>query len=108
MTRRAPHDSIDPSDRAWSGGIYYEGGRGWIYPLKGREAAQKAFKVDGWNKLRVRAVGSKIETQINGVSCANLIDDADSQGFFALQMHPGNKGTILWRNIRVKKLDSTE
>ena len=25
---------IDPSDRAWSGGIYYEGGRGWVYAIR--------------------------------------------------------------------------
>jgi len=99
---------IDPSDRAWSGGIYYEGGRGWVYPLKGKDAAQKAFKVDGWNKLLIRAVGSKIETRVNGVPCADLTDDADQKGFFALQMHPGKKGKILWRNIRVKQFDSTK
>jgi len=99
---------IDPSDRAWSGGIYYEGGRGWVYPLKGKDAAQKAFKVDDWNKLRIRAVGSKIQTWVNGVLCTDLTDDADRQGFFALQMHPGKKGRILWRNIRVKQLDSTK
>ncbi len=96
---------IDPSDRAWSGGIYYEGGRGWVYPLKGKDAAQKAFKVDGWNKLRIRAIGSKIETRVNGVLCTELTDDADKKGFFALQMHPGKKGKIRWRNIRVKQLD---
>ena len=99
---------IDPSDRAWSGGIYYEGGRGWVYPLEGKDAAQKAFKVDGWNKLLIQAVGSKIETRVNGVPCADLTDDADKRGFFALQMHPGKKGRILWRNIRVKQLDSTK
>ena len=60
--------------------------------------------VDGWNKLLIRAVGSKIETRVNGVPCADLTDDADKRGFFALQMHPGKKGRILWRNIRVKQL----
>lgn len=26
------------------------------------------------------------------------------KGFFGLQIHKGNEGTVLWRNIRVKEL----
>jgi hypothetical protein len=97
---------VDPSPRAWSGGIYYEGGRGWIYPLKNHEAARKAFKVDGWNQFTIQAVGPRIQTWLNGVPCADLTDTADRQGFFALQMHPGKQGKLIWRNIRVKQLDA--
>jgi hypothetical protein len=35
---------IDPSDRAWSAGIYDEGRRGWLNPLDGNPKAQQAFK----------------------------------------------------------------
>ena len=35
---------IDPSDRAWTGGIYDEARRGWLHTLEGQQAAQKAFK----------------------------------------------------------------
>jgi large conductance mechanosensitive channel len=35
---------IDPSDRAWSGGIYDEAGRLWLYPLTKNPAAKSAFK----------------------------------------------------------------
>ena len=34
---------IDPSSRAWSGGIYDEGRRGWLYPLEYNEAAKKMW-----------------------------------------------------------------
>src|SRR5205823_6022452 len=34
---------IDPSDRAWTGGLYDEGRRGWLNDLKNNEAARKAF-----------------------------------------------------------------
>ena len=36
---------IDPSDRAWSGGIYDEGRRGWLFPLTGLEEARSASAV---------------------------------------------------------------
>jgi hypothetical protein len=38
---------IDPSDRAWSGDVYDEGRRGWLYPLVYNPSAQCAFKTNG-------------------------------------------------------------
>ncbi len=35
---------LDPSDRKWSGGIYDEGRRKWLYPLTLNTSAQDAFK----------------------------------------------------------------
>ena len=35
---------LDPSDRAFSGGIYDEQRRGWLYPLSRNPKAQSAFK----------------------------------------------------------------
>ena len=62
----------DPSQRAWSGGIYDEARRGWLYPLTLNPSAQTAFKNNAWNKARVEAVGNSIRTWINGVPCANI------------------------------------
>ena len=53
---------IDPSARAWSGGIYDEGRRGWLYPMTKNPCAQKAFKPGEWNKLRIEAIGDRICT----------------------------------------------
>ena len=61
---------IDPSERAWSGGIYDEGRRGWLNPLKDNPAAQKAFKQNEWNHYRVEAIGDRIKTWVNGC-CAS-------------------------------------
>jgi len=97
---------IDPSARAWSGGIYDEGRRGWLYPLKDDEAARKAFKVDGWNEYVIEAVGDSLKTWVNGVPCAKLEDDADADGFIALQVHSGKQGRIRWRNVRIKVIES--
>ena len=95
---------IDPSDRAWSGGIYDEGRRGWLFPLKDHEEARKAFKLGDWNEYVIQAVGPSLKTWINGVPCADLIDTADISGLIALQVHAGKQGRIRWRNIRIKDL----
>lgn len=98
---------MDTSDRAWSGGLYEEGRRGWLYPLNLNPAAQKAYKSGQWNKLRVEAIGDTVRTWLNGIPCANLVDDMTLKGFIALQVHGigSNKAlegkTIAWKNIRI-------
>lgn len=99
---------IDPSERAWSGGIYDEARRGWLYPLTYNPSAQKAYKKDGWNKYRVECIGSNIRTWVNGVPAANLVDDLTLKGFIALQVHGIGSKTedagkkIHWRNISIE------
>ncbi len=97
---------IDPSDRAWSAGIYDEARRGWLYNLNNNPKAQQAFKQGEWNKYRVEAIGDTIKTWINGVEAAHLVDDKTASGFIALQVHSINDSTdvgkeIRWRNIRI-------
>ena len=101
---------IDPSKRAWSGGIYDEARRGWLYPLTKNPCAQTAFKNNAWNKARIEAVGNSIRTWINGVPCANLWDDMTPEGFIALQVHAiGNAAdegkTVSWKDIRICTTD---
>ncbi|MEW6653777.1 MAG: DUF1080 domain-containing protein [Bacteroidota bacterium] len=98
---------IDASKRAWTGGIYDEGRRGWINTLDENPNARKAFKQIEWNKMRVEAIGNSIRTWINGIPCADVIDDMTKEGFIALQVHSigNNKAeegkTISWKNIRI-------
>lgn len=96
---------IDPSDRAWSGGIYDEAREGWLYSII-CPAAKSAFRNGQWNHARIEAVGNRIRTWLNGVPCANLLDDKSSHGFIALQVHeiydPALAGRqVCWKNIRV-------
>ncbi|MDN5205072.1 DUF1080 domain-containing protein [Fulvivirgaceae bacterium BMA10] len=99
---------LDPSNRAWSGGIYDESRRGWIYNLARNEEGSKAFKNGEWNKVHIEAIGNTIRTWINGVQCANLVDDLTSSGFIGLQVHGiGNDQkkvgkTVQWKNVRIK------
>jgi Domain of Unknown Function (DUF1080) len=99
---------IDPSDRAWSAGIYDEGRRGWLNDLKDNADAQKAFKQNEWNHYRIVANGNSIRTWINGVAAADLDDDMTASGFIALQVHGVGDRTdplsVRWRNLRIKVL----
>jgi hypothetical protein len=98
---------IDPSERAWTGGIYDEARRGWLNDLKNNEAARKAFKQKEWNKFRIVANGPSIKTWLNDVPAADLTDSMTPEGFIALQVHSTKSKEPLqvrWRNIRLKKL----
>lgn len=103
---------IDPKERAWSGGIYDEGRRGWLNDLKNNDAARKAFKPNDWNKFRIECRGDSIKTWINGVPAADLKDSLTPKGFIALQVHGvGAKEEPLevrWRNLQIKELDSKQ
>ena len=99
---------IDPSERAWTAGIYEEGRRGWLFDLRGRSAAQQAFKQNEWNHVRIEAHGSHLRTWLNGVLAADLIDTMTAKGFIALQVHgipdASLEGKMVqWRNIRIKE-----
>lgn len=98
---------IDPSTRAWSGGIYDEARRLWLYSLEFNPGAKKAYKKSGWNKYRIECIGKSVKTWVNGVPAAYLIDDMLTKGFIALQVHsiekPEDAGKqIRWRNIRIQ------
>ena len=98
---------VDPSDRAWSGGIYDEARRGWLYNLEDNEPARQAFSVGEWNTYRIEALGDTIQTWVNGVPTANLVDNMTGKGFIGLQVHgigddEEKEGLqVRWRNIRI-------
>lgn len=100
---------IDPSDRAWSAGIYEEGRRGWLHPLDNNDYAQRALDPDIWNRLRIVARGNVIRTYLNDVPAAVLLDSAVRSGFIGLQVHGvGDRSEplrIRWRDIRLKAID---
>ncbi len=98
---------IDPAERAWSGGIYDEARRGWLYPLTLNPEGRTAFKNNSWNKYRLECIGNTIRTWVNGIPTAHLIDDETAEGFISLQVHsigkddtPGKQ--VRWRNVRIQ------
>lgn len=99
---------IDPSDRAWTAGIYDEGRRAWLNDLKDNQPAREAFRKNDWNKVRIVCRGDSIRTWLNDVPAADLKDSMTPKGFIALQVHGvGNRTEPLevrWRNIRIREL----
>lgn len=101
---------IDPSDRKWTGGIYDEARRGWLYEMTNNHDGANSFKNNVWNKARIEAVGNSIRTWVNGQLCTDLLDDMDAEGFIALQVHSiGDASlegkTVSWRDIRILTTD---
>ena len=94
---------IDPSERAWSAGVYDEARRGWLYPLAANPAASQAFRQGGWNHLYIEAIGPEIRTWLNNVPATFLIDEMTASGFIALQVHsvgPEQGGLqVRYRNV---------
>jgi hypothetical protein len=99
---------IDPSDRAWTGGIYDEARRGWLNDLQNNPVARKAFKPGQWNHFRIECRGDSLKTWLNGVPAADLKDSLTPTGFIALQVHgigdKPDKLQVRWRTIRIKDL----
>jgi hypothetical protein len=97
---------IDASERKWSGGIFDQSRRGWVYPVTMNEPGREAFKNGAWNSYRIEAIGNTIRTWVNGVQVTNLVDDMTSEGFVAFQIHKiKNKEQeglkIRWRGARI-------
>ena len=98
---------MDPSDRGFTGGIYDEQRRGWLYPLSRNEKARSALKRAAWNHFHIEVIGNTINTWVNGVHCARLVDDMTASGRIGLQVHSvsetsGLEGAeVKWRNLRI-------
>lgn len=97
---------IDPSDRGWSGGIFDEGRRDWMYHGEMNPSSKKAFNTTGWNKYRIEAIGPVIRTWVNGIPVTYMVDDLTLKGFIALQVHSVKQraggAQIQWKNVRIQ------
>jgi len=98
---------IDPSRRGWTGGIYDEARRDWLYTIDLNPAAKKSFKQGQWNKVKIECIGNDLRTWLNGTPTAHVVDNMTPKGFIALQVHSINKKEdegrqIRWRNLRIQ------
>ncbi|MFT7121203.1 MAG: hypothetical protein ACJAZ9_001381 [Neolewinella sp.] len=87
-----------------TGGIYESYGRGWL--IKPDPAKDAALKMGEWNKMKIRAVGPKVTTWLNGTQMIEITDEkiGAGKGGIALQIHDGGGIKVMWRNIKVKGL----
>ncbi|WP_335340915.1 DUF1080 domain-containing protein [Hymenobacter sedentarius] len=98
---------FDPSERSWSGGIYDEARRQWLYPLDLHPQAKSAFKVGQFNHVKVECIGNEMKTWVNNMPIAYVVDPIDPRGFIGLQVHgittkeqEGKK--VYFKNIKIK------
>jgi Domain of Unknown Function (DUF1080) len=98
---------IDPTPRRWTGGIYDEGRREWLYPMQLNAQAQNAFKKGIYNHFKVECIGNEMKTWVNGIATAYVVDTIDAKGFIGLQVHgirtadqAGKK--VCYKNVRIK------
>ena len=70
-----------------------------------REKNKGLFRDDKWNKCRVRAVGTRIQTWINGQLVSDLEDRKSLRGRFGIQHH-GSGGVVRFRNLRARPIGS--
>lgn len=113
----------DGSDRRWSGGLYDEGRRGWIWPsTKGRSRPEfishedeskaafaepmvrNALVRDGWNQYVVTCIQDRIKIKVNGVETVNIRDTLDASGYLGIQHHGETGQTYRFRNLFIKEL----
>ena len=103
-----PQIEIAAGPEGSAGSIYSEAtGRGWLSQDRSR---QDVFKSGEWNQYRVRAKGPRIETWVNGVKIADLVDEYSFRsGFVGLQVHQIRAGTgpyeVRWRNLFLREFD---
>ena len=98
---------IDPSRRGWTGGIYDEARRDWLYTIDLNPATKKSFRQGQWNKVKIECIGNDLRTWLNGTPTAHVVDNMTPKGFIALQVHSINKKEdegrqIRWRNLRIQ------
>lgn len=99
---------LDPSARKWSGGIYDEGRREWLYPASNNPKGQLLFTPNVFHKVRVECIGNTVKTWLDGTPVSYLADSITSnEGILALQVHSIAKSKdagikIFWKNIRVQ------
>ena len=92
---------IDPSERAWSGGLYDEGRRAWLQPPT--EDVRDAFQLGEWNTYVITCIGPRIKATVNGKTTTNYMDFMDLNGHIGFQVHSGDC-KVMWRNATIKDI----
>ncbi len=98
---------IDPSARAWSGGLYEQLGRAWLNDLSENKPARDAYLADEWNHIKIVVNGAAVRSWINGVLATDYTETSSSiptSGFIALQVHQGSGTNILGKTVRFRNL----
>jgi len=87
-----------------TGGIYESYGRGWL--VQPEAALDSVLRMGEWNELRIRAVGPRVTTWLNGTRMVDLTDEriGEATGHVALQIHDGGGIRVRWRNLVLREI----
>jgi hypothetical protein len=87
-----------------TGGIYESYGRGWLKQIE--DEKENILKPGEWNKMRIRVVGDRVQTWLNGQQMVDLTDQkiGRANGSIALQIHDGGGIKVKWRNLIIEEL----
>lgn len=98
---------IDTSPRAWTGGFYEQGRRGWLQTLEFNAPARNAFKPGHWNHFRIEAVNDSFKTWLNGVPATETRDAWSRSGRIGLQLHSSNESgqQVRFQKIRIQPIN---
>jgi len=99
--------------RAWNrnvwGCLYDESRRNKMLAETSDDKLKTWVKTGDWNEMMIKAVGNKIELFLNGQPTVTYMEQDASiakSGVIGLQIHSGPPTEALYRNIRIKNLDS--
>lgn len=83
-------------------GSPYIAGKG--YPVEAERVAE-LLKLDGWNAMKIVAVGADYDVWVNGEHVMHYRSEtAIERGPIGLQIHPGNAMRMRYRNVRLAEL----
>ncbi len=87
-----------------TGGVYESYGRGWL--IKPAPEKDKALRMGEWNTMKIRLVGNKLTSWLNGTEMVTITDDkiGAGEGGVALQIHDGGGIKVRWRNLNITEL----
>ena len=87
-----------------TGGIYESYGRGWLKQIE--DEKENILKPGEWNTMRIRVVGDRVQTWLNGTQMVDLSDEkiGKGNGSIALQIHEGGGIKVKWRNLIIEEL----
>lgn len=84
-----------------TGGIYESNGRGWLEQIPDNK--ETILAQGRWNKLRVKVIGDRVQTWLNGIKMVDMNDSEIGKGVgsIALQIHSGDNVRVRWRDIQL-------
>jgi putative heme-binding domain-containing protein len=95
----------------WYGKLYDESRRNKVVGQAADvKAAEAAIHPDEWNEYRIRAVGPRIQSWINGVPALDYTEadpNVPQDGFIGIQIHGGGKAQVQVKDVFIEELPPT-